>query len=62
MTDVGTTRTMPGDPGLPLIGYTVAFATGRLTASLDRYERHGPVSWSRSFGRTFISAGSPEAC
>ena len=26
-------RELPGDPGLPLIGYSYQFASGRLTAS-----------------------------
>lgn len=55
-------KTMPGSAGLPLIGYTIGFATGRLTASHARYEKHGPVSWSRAIGQTWITAETPEAC
>ncbi|HEV7203701.1 MAG TPA: cytochrome P450 [Jatrophihabitans sp.] len=58
----GTTlRDIPGDAGPPIIGYTLQFAGGKLTADRTRYDKYGPVSWSRAFGRTWISAQGPEA-
>jgi cytochrome P450 len=53
---------IPGDGGLPLIGYTVQLARGTLITSNDRYERYGPVSWSRVLNRTFVNAAGPDAC
>ena len=59
---VAGTRSMPGSAGLPLLGYTIAFATGRMTASHTRYDRWGPVSWTKALGRTWVNAETPEAC
>lgn len=53
---------IPGDPGLPVVGYTVQFATGRMTTDRSRYDKYGPVSWLRAFGRTWVSAQGPDAC
>jgi cytochrome P450 len=55
-------KQMPGDAGLPLINHTFAFATGRLTANHDWYEKYGPVSWSKAMGATWIHAEGPDAC
>ena len=51
-------RGIPGDGGLPLIGYTWQLANGSLIADGARYDRYGPVSWSRALGTTFRSAKS----
>ena len=55
-------RGIPGDAGLPLIGYTWQLANGSLIADGARYDRYGPVSWSRALGTTFVNAGGPDAC
>ncbi|MGN6608281.1 MAG: cytochrome P450 [Jatrophihabitans sp.] len=55
-------RGMPGDAGLPLIGYTWQFANGSLMASRERYDRYGPVSWTRALGKTFVTVNGPDAC
>ena len=52
---------MPGDAGLPLIGHTIGFMNGRFAATLERYERHGAVSWSRAVGQIWVSAEGPDA-
>ena len=52
---------MPGDAGLPLIGHTIGFMNGRFAATLERYERHGPVSWSRAVGQIWVNAEGPDA-
>jgi cytochrome P450 len=53
---------IPGDAGLPLIGYTWQLANGSLMADRERYDRYGPVSWSRAIGVIFVNAGGPDAC
>ena len=55
-------KEIPGDRGLPLIGDTVAFMTGRNTASLRRWEKYGPLSWSKVIGQTWVTADGPDAC
>ena len=34
---------LPGDDGLPLIGYSIQFARGRMLGTHEWYERFGPV-------------------
>jgi cytochrome P450 len=55
-------RELPGDPGLPLIGYSYQFASGRLTASHRWWEKYGPVSRTRALGTTWINVEGPDAC
>jgi cytochrome P450 len=55
-------RGMPGDAGLPFIGDTIGFMTGRFTSSTERYDKYGPVSWARAVGQTWVSAEGPDAC
>lgn len=55
-------RDMPGDGGLPVIGHTIAFMNGSFAASLRRYERYGPVSWSRAVGVDWVNVEGPDAC
>lgn len=54
-------REVPGDSGLPLLGYTLYIALGRMFTDLTRYRRYGPVSWLRAFGKTFVTVGGPDA-
>jgi cytochrome P450 len=53
---------VPGDGGLPLLGYTAQFLSGKLTISRERYDRYGPVSWFRVFGIKVVTAQGPDAC
>jgi len=55
-------RAVPGDGGLPLLGYTAQFVSGKLTTSRERYDRYGPVSWTRVFGIKVVTAQGPDAC
>ena len=55
-------KSMPGSAGLPLLGFTYSFATGRLTASHRMYNRFGPVYWNKSLGQTWVNVETPEAC
>ena len=61
----GSARTLkdpPGDAGLPLIGYSLAFATGRMIASHHWWGKYGPVSWTKAIGQTWINVEGPDAC
>lgn len=54
-------RAVMGDPGLPLLGYTVhVFADGMAWAH-ERWARYGPVSWSSVFGTRLVTALGPDA-
>ena len=55
-------KAMPGDAGLPLIGNSLRFANGRMAATLEWYEKYGPVSWTRAVGQTWINVEGPDAC
>jgi cytochrome P450 len=51
----------PGRRGLPLIGSTFEFLSGRLWNTRERYDRYGPVSSMRAFGINVIHAQGPDA-
>ena len=55
-------KELPGDPGLPLIGNSLAFATGRMVASHEWWNRFGPVSWTKAVGSTWVNVEGPDAC
>jgi cytochrome P450 len=54
-------RAIPGDGGLPVLGYSLDIAQGRMLADLSRYEKYGPVSWLRAFGMKIVTVGGPDA-
>jgi cytochrome P450 len=58
---VKTMREVPGDKGLPVVGYTFDVLSGKLYNSRERYDKYGPVSWLRAFGRTNVTVTGPEA-
>ncbi len=59
--DVKTLREVPGDKGLPIVGYTFDVLSGKLYNSRERYDKYGPVSWLRAFGRKNVTFTGPEA-
>jgi cytochrome P450 len=59
--NVKTLREVPGDKGLPVVGYTFDVLSGKLYNSRERYDKYGPVSWLRAFGRTNVTFTGPEA-
>jgi cytochrome P450 len=54
-------REVPGDAGRPLVGHTFTVLSGRFYTSRERYDRYGPVSWMRAFGRRIVTVVGPEA-
>ena len=50
-----------GDPGPPVIGYSLAYMGDPLVFARRRYDHYGPVSWSRAFGIRLVSVLGPEA-
>jgi cytochrome P450 len=50
-----------GDPGMPVLGYTMQNLRLGLEFMLHRYETYGPVSWMRAFGMTLVSVGGGDA-
>jgi cytochrome P450 len=52
---------IPGDFGLPWLGYTLNYLRDPLVAMRERYERYGPVSWYGAFGITMVNLLGPQA-
>ncbi|MES2883962.1 MAG: cytochrome P450 [Pseudomonadota bacterium] len=53
-------REIPGDGGLPLLGYTLAYMRDPHALAAARVARHGEVSWMNAFGKRFVSLGSAD--
>jgi cytochrome P450 len=51
---------VPGDRGWPIVGHTFDVLSGKLYNSRERYDRYGPVSWLRAFGRKQVTVTGPE--
>jgi len=54
-------KSIPGDPGPPLIGYTLATLRDPLGLAARRIKRYGPVYWSKILGKTMVSLHGPDA-
>jgi cytochrome P450 len=52
---------LPGDGGLPLIGYTLRYLRDPAPHWRARYDRYGPVSWERTFGLRVVNLLGPDA-
>jgi cytochrome P450 len=52
---------VPGDPGPPFVGYTFLMMLDPVGGVRNRYEKYGPVSWSRAFGVDLVSIFGGEA-
>ena len=52
---------VPGDPGPPVVGYSLAMLRDPLGLASRRYRRYGPVSWMRAFGLTLVGLVGPDA-
>lgn len=55
-------RPVPGAPGLPLVGQTLHVLRNPMTASRERYDEYGPVSWANLFGKPTVVLLGPDAC
>jgi cytochrome P450 len=53
-------ETIPGDFGLPVVGHTFQVLSGRMYTSRERYDRYGPVHWTKSFGRKSVNVIGPD--
>ena len=54
-------KPVPGDPGPPLVGYSLSLLTDVLRHARRRYERYGPISWSGGVDRPVVSVVGPDA-
>ncbi|MDP2227014.1 MAG: cytochrome P450, partial [Moraxellaceae bacterium] len=54
-------RTLPGSPGLPGIGHSLAFLNNPVQTGLRLYKELGPVFWVNALGMTFVQMTGPEA-
>ena len=54
-------REVPGDRGLPLVGYTLRYVRDPLTFFEQRYAEHGPVSWMGAMGKPWVCLLGPDA-
>lgn len=54
-------RPILGDPGLPVLGHTLRFFGDVDAFGRERYDRYGPLSWSRAFGTRIVSVIGPDA-
>jgi cytochrome P450 len=52
---------IPGDPGLPLIGYSWQILHDPLGTARRRYDTYGPVSWCNALGTRTVALLGPEA-
>nr|WP_206038467.1 cytochrome P450 [Rhodococcus sp. 105337] len=52
---------VPGDSGLPYIGYALDYMRDPIKAYDKRFHRHGPVSWFRFAGRPWVVLIGPDA-
>jgi cytochrome P450 len=54
-------KPVPGDPGLPYLGYILQGLKDPVALSRKRYARHGPVSWSNFLGKRMVTLQGPDA-
>ena len=54
-------KPIPGDPGLPLVGYTLHLMSDPMKIGRERYDRYGPISWANAFGLRMVSMMGPDA-
>jgi len=54
-------REVPGDRGIPLVGYTPSYVRDPLGLFTRRYAEHGPVSWMGAMGKRWVCLLGPDA-
>lgn len=52
---------VPGNPGLPYVGYALHTLRDPVGLNRRRHERYGPVSWGNFLGRRLVTLQGPEA-
>ncbi len=61
MTTATMSKSIPGDAGWPLVGYSLDLFRNMDHVVKERYERYGEVSWMRMFGNNFVVLLGPDA-
>src|ERR1700712_4949677 len=56
----GPLKEIPGDFGKPLVGHTFDVLSGK-SYNRERYDRYGPVYWTKAFGRKAVNFVGPDA-
>lgn len=59
--DMVHAKPIPGDAGLPLVGYTLHSMLDPLGFSRNRYDKYGEISWCNTFGTRMVSMFGPDA-
>ncbi|MCW2888293.1 MAG: cytochrome [Streptosporangiaceae bacterium] len=54
-------KPIPGDPGLPFLGQTLAMLRDPIGSAHRRQERYGLVSWGKILGRRMVAVLGPDA-
>ena len=54
-------KTLPGEPGLPILGHSLDFLYRPVETALRFEDKHGPVFWLSIFGMTTVVLVGPEA-
>lgn len=54
-------KSMPGSPGLPVLGHGIDFITDPLKMGLRLQRDLGPVFWADALGQTFVTLVGPDA-
>ncbi|MEO5873979.1 MAG: cytochrome P450, partial [Streptosporangiaceae bacterium] len=54
-------KPVPGDPGLPYLGYILTSMRDPVAFSRQRYDKFGPVSWSNFLGKRMVTLQGPAA-
>ena len=59
--DGGVFKTVTGDPGPPIVGYTLHSLRDPITLAQQRYARYGELSWSNMYFQRWITMLGPDA-
>lgn len=54
-------ESLPGSPGLPFIGHSLAFLYNPVQTALKYYEKHGSLFWINILGQTGVVLVGPDA-
>lgn len=54
-------KPIPGDPGLPVLGYTLHSIRDPIGFGRKRYEKYGEISWCNMLGERIVSLYGPDA-